>query len=97
MSPEHILGREVDHRSDLFSVGVILVEALTGRKPFINDEKPYPASLYETYELPFSSPEGETLKEIVRRCLSKEPQQRPPSAAALQAELVPALRACACL
>jgi serine/threonine protein kinase len=87
----------VDHRSDLFSVGVILAETLTGRNPFIVDEKVYPASLYETYELRCSSPEGETVKEIVRRCLSKEPQQRPSSAATLQAVLVPALRACACL
>lgn len=80
MSPEQALGRPVDARSDLFSLGVVLYEALAGKRPFegesvtetmmniIMQEPPDLAAV--TVGLP------EALVEVVRRALQKKPERR---------------------
>jgi serine/threonine protein kinase len=76
MSPEQALGRPVDHRSDLFSLGVVLYELVTGRVPFpgatfaeISDRilRAQPEAMARfNYDVP------ETLERIIRKCLEKD-------------------------
>lgn len=80
MSPEQVLGKTVDGRSDLFSVGVILYQLLSGQKPFkgetlatllfqIATENPQPIGQFVP-ALPAS------LKQIIDKLLKKQPEKR---------------------
>lgn len=91
MSPEQAQGIEIDHRSDLFSLGVVLYEFIAGRTPFkknndaatlhaIVNEVPDPLARYKSDV----SPE---LQRIVTKCLAKNVTERYQSAADLSADL----------
>lgn len=80
MSPEQVRGQDVDHRSDIFSFGVILYEMLSGRRTFTGDSaievmnailKEEPPELNET-----NAKISPALEKIVRRCLEKKPERR---------------------
>lgn len=95
MSPEQIQGAAVDHRTDLFAVGVILYEMLAGRNPFgvsegesattvmyrIVHEVPLPLDPAVVNGLPVS------VVEVLRVALAKDPFQRFPDAVSFQAAL----------
>src|SRR2546425_6621064 len=80
MSPEQAQGKEIDHRSDIFSFGCVLFEAATGQKPFAGESiiKSLHKIVYEPApaiaDLNPSAPPD--LQRIVRRCLAKEPNER---------------------
>jgi serine/threonine-protein kinase len=80
MSPEQALGRPVDARSDLFSLGVVLYEALAGKRPFEGEsvtETMMNIIMQEAPELVVVAPKvPAALVEIVGRALQKKPERR---------------------
>jgi eukaryotic-like serine/threonine-protein kinase len=96
MAPEQLSGSEVDQRADIFALGVILVEMLTGHRPFRSDSHAelLKSVLLDTYHLPGSSGEILALDGILQRCLAKQSKDRFPSVDALRQAVVPALRRC---
>src|SRR5262249_4758051 len=91
MSPEQALGQQVDARSDIFSVGVVLYEMLTSRRPFGGDS--LPAVLAEIKRAAPKPPDRvspnlpASLHDVVKRCLMKSPEHRYPNGAELRDDL----------
>jgi serine/threonine-protein kinase len=92
MSPEHVEGRPVDARSDLFSLGIILYEMLTGSRPFLGDSTSSVMSAIRAHDPPSVSALRAGLPprlvQIIRRCLEKAPEQRYQRAEDLAQELI---------
>ncbi len=87
MSPEQILGDKLDFRSDLFSVGIVLYQMVTGQKPFVEDEA---RTVMQKIRLDrYVSPRKinpkvpRQLERILGRCMEKMPANRYPTTQAL--------------
>jgi TolB-like protein/Flp pilus assembly protein TadD len=87
MSPEQVAGNEADHRSDIFSLGCVLYEMISGRKAFDRETTPETMAAILKEEPTDLSASGEALPAelvgAVRRCLEKQPQSRFQSASDL--------------
>jgi serine/threonine protein kinase len=80
MSPEQVRGEKADSRSDIFSFGVVLYEALTGERAFAGATAADRASAILKEDPPDLRADGQNvspaLARIVHRCLEKSPQER---------------------
>lgn len=96
IAPEHIAGLPIDGRADLYSLGVVLYEMVTGVLPFDSRSQ---ADLLLSPLTSAPTPPGDRvgglpseLEDLLLRCLAREPDRRPRDAFALQDELVEILR-----
>jgi serine/threonine-protein kinase len=80
MSPEQVQGRPVDHRTDIFSLGVVLYEMTTGRRPFQgHSSAELFASILRDTVPPVTDVRTDLpaeLVRVIRRCLEKDPRHR---------------------
>jgi len=91
MSPEQILGQPIDHRSDLYSTGVLIYRMISGLPPFIADDLGRLFKQIIKSKLPELVIDDEhvkdDLKDLIRKLLQKRPEKRFQSASSLVSEL----------
>jgi len=98
MSPEQILGDKLDFRSDLFSLGIVLYQMVTGQKPFVEDDSftVMQKIRLDRYVAPrkLNPQVPRQLEHIMARCMEKMPANRYASTQALIDDLVEFLATC---
>ena len=93
MSPEQANGHLVDERSDIYSLGCLMFEVLTGELPFLGETLPQTLLLHINGAIPkladksAGQPFSDALENIIAKCLAKDPQKRYQTVDALRVDL----------
>jgi serine/threonine protein kinase len=91
MSPEQVEARPTDHRSDLFSLGIVMYEMATGSRPFKGETGPsLMLSILKDHPIAVSEIRGdvpEGIAQLIARCLEKDPRVRVQTAQEILIEL----------
>lgn len=94
MSPEQANAREIDHRSDLFSLGVVLFEIMTGERLYEgkgNAELFSSAATFQEAPADKLEPLPYSVREVIRTALQADPEERYQTAAEMESDLTNAL------
>ena len=87
LSPEQALGQPVDARCDMYSLGVLAHELLTGRKPYLASSAQELLNMHITAPVPLLPPDHQHLQPVIESLMAKDREQRYPTAQTLLDDL----------